>query len=340
MLFTSGSTGKPKGVTLSQANLACNALGVIAHTGLTENDRLLHVMPLFHTNGVNNQLIAPFLAGATVILLDRLAPEETSGTIRRLRPTYITGVPTIYARMLPYMTEPDDLASLRFLRCGSAPITVQLHEQIEAAFNRPLIVSYGLSEATCTSTMNPPGARRIGSVGTVLQGQQVKLFTPGTTTEVRSGHEGEICIGGPSLMLWYLGADGESPIRDGWLRTGDLGQFDEASYLKITGRIKDVIIRGGENISPQLIETVLMTHNSVMQCCVVGGPHPDLGEVPVAFVVARGGEKTSPEVLRDHVLGALSRIYVPTEFRLVASLPENSVGKVDRKQLRNLLTAH
>ena len=256
MLFTSGSTGRPKGVVLSQANLACNARGVIAHTNLTADDRLLHVMPLFHTNGINNQVIAPFLVGATVLLIDRFSPEECPDLIRTLRPTYMTGVPTIYARMLSRVSNRESFASLRFLRCGSAPITVALHEQIEAGFGIPLVVSYGLSEATCTSTMNPPNARRIGSIGTVLQGQTVKLFAPATTHEVARDGEGEICVGGPSLMLGYLGAGGEQPIQDGWLRTGDLGRFDEDGYLSITGRIKDVIIRGGENISPQLIESV------------------------------------------------------------------------------------
>ncbi len=337
MLFTSGSTGQPKGVVLSQANLACNAGGVIAHTGLTQDDRLFHVMPLFHTNGINNQLIAPFLAGATVILVDRFVAEEAPDLIRRYRPTYMTGVPTIYARMLPHLRRRDDLASLRFLRCGSAPITTALHEQIEAGFGMPLVVSYGLSEATCTSTMNPPSARRIGSVGTVLRDQQVKLFAPVSLLEVDQGAEGEICIGGSSLMLGYLGADVEQPVECGWLRTGDLGRFDEAGYLSVTGRIKDVIIRGGENISPQLIESVLVGHAKVGQCCVVGAPHPEFGEVAVAFVVPRRSVTPSMEELRDHVADRLSRIYVPAEFRLVEALPENSVGKVDRKRLRALL---
>ncbi len=335
MLFTSGSTGQPKGVLLSQANLACNARGVIAHTGLTSDDRLLHIMPLFHTNGINNQLIAPFLVGATVILLERPVSEQAPDMFRLYRPTYMTGVPTIYARMLPHM-HAADLASLRFLRCGSAPITVDLHERIEAGFDRPLVVSYGLSEATCTSTMNPPTARRIGSVGTILQGQQVKLFAPDALEEIGQGREGEICIAGPSLMLGYLGTDGETPIRDGWLRTGDLGQFDQDGYLSVTGRIKDVIIRGGENISPQLIESALMGHGSVGQCCVVGASHAELGEVPIAFVVSRDGTSFSPEALSDHVIAKLSRLYVPAEFRLVPSLPENIVGKVDRKLLRGL----
>jgi acyl-CoA synthetase (AMP-forming)/AMP-acid ligase II len=236
--------------------------------------------------------------------------------------------------MLPHIGDRSRLASLRFLRCGSAPITVTLHEQIEAAFGVPLAVSYGLSEATCTSTMNPPRARRIGSVGTVLAGQQVRLFHASTIDEVAAGAEGEICISGPCLMQGYVGTGVEQPIRDGWLRTGDVGRFDADGYLQITGRIKDVIIRGGENIAPQSIESVLAMHAAVKACCVVAGPHADLGEVPVAFVVLHDGERAKAEELQALVGARLSRIYVPAEVRFIASLPENAVGKVDRKALR------
>jgi len=339
MQFTSGSTGQPKGVPLTHANLLCNAEGVIAHTGITPADRLLHVMPLHHTNGVNNQLVVPLIAGATVVFVEKFRAEEIEGLIERHGITYMTGVPTMYARMIPHLKDRARLASLRFLRCGSAPITVALHEQIEAAFGVPLVVSYGLSEATCTSTMNPPHARRIGTVGTVLAGQTVKLLKPGSPAEAPPGAEGEICISGPALMRGYIGAGAEQPIRGGWLRTGDLGRFDAEGYLAITGRIKDVIIRGGENLSPQLIESVLAQHPGVKACCVVGGAHADLGEVPVAFVIAREGTRPTAPELQALVGERLSRIYVPAEVRFVATLPENSVGKVDRKALRLALAA-
>jgi len=337
MQFTSGSTGHPKGVLLTHGNLLCNARGVLAHTGITPADRLLHVMPLHHTNGINNQLVAPFIAGATVVLAAKFRAEEVRAQIHEHGITYMTGVPTMYSRILPHLGGRARLGSLRFLRCGSAPITVALHEQIEAAFGVPLVVSYGLSEATCTSTMNPPAARRVGSVGTVLEGQQVRLFSPGTAEEVPPGSEGEIRIAGPCLMARYIGADSEQPIRDGWLSTGDLGRFDADGYLWITGRIKDVIIRGGENLSPQLIESILVGHPAVRACCVVGGPHADLGEVPVAFVTLHHGRQAADEELKALVEERLSRIYVPAEIRFVDALPENSVGKVDRKALRRVL---
>jgi acyl-CoA synthetase (AMP-forming)/AMP-acid ligase II len=337
VLFTSGSTGKSKGVLLTQGALSCNARGVLEHTRTEPSDRVLHIMPLYHTNGINNQLIVPFLAGATVLLVDRFRAEEAVEHLRTARPTYMTGVPTIYSRMIPFVRPGERFESLRFLRCGSAPITETHHRHIEDAFGTELLVSYGLSEATCTSTMNPPGGRRIGTVGTVLAEQTVRLFKPETDTEVAQSAEGEIRIAGPTLMTGYLGEGVEQLILDGWLRTGDLGRFDEDGYLSITGRIKDVIIRGGENISPTLIERTLTEHPSVSECCVVGMPHEDLGEVLVAFVTLTEGASGDADGMKDFVRARLSRIYVPEEIRFVASLPTNRIGKVDRKALRRML---
>ncbi|WCE05077.1 class I adenylate-forming enzyme family protein [Pseudoxanthomonas sp. JBR18] len=334
ILFTSGSTGKSKGVLQPHRGLLANARGVIAHTGITRNDRLLHVMPVHHTNGVNNQLIAPLLCGAQVVLIERFRAEDCVQQLRDYAPTYLTGVPTMYARMLPLLREGERFPSLRFLRCGSAPITSALQEQIEQAFGVELLVSYGLSEATCTSTMNPPGARRIGSIGTVLEGQVVRLFKPGTEEVVTEG-EGEIRIGGDALMLGYIGTEAAQPIEHGWLLTGDLGRFDAEGYLSITGRIKDVIIRGGENLSPALIEGELSRHPAVAECCVVGMPHHDLGEVPVAFVVLDpSAPAVTSETLQDLIREKLARAYVPAEVKFLTTLPVNGVGKVDRKALR------
>jgi acyl-CoA synthetase (AMP-forming)/AMP-acid ligase II len=251
----------------------------------------------------------------------------------------------MYSRMLAQQFSDAALAPLRLVRCGSAPITEELHRQVEEKLGCPLIVSYGLSEATCTSTMNPPGARRIGSVGTVLDGQQVQVCTAGDIMTNEPGVEGEVCIAGASLMSGYRGsADATSrAVSNGWLRTGDLGRFDEEGYLYITGRIKDVIIRGGENLSPLLIEGAITTDARVAGCCVVGAPDKDLGEVPVAFVVRKPGSAIGADDIKQHVRDRLSRIYVPQVVHFVDALPETAVGKMDRKSLaeqaRNLARA-
>jgi acyl-CoA synthetase (AMP-forming)/AMP-acid ligase II len=321
-----------------------NALGIVAHTSLGASDRLLHVMPLHHTNGVNNQLLAPLLAGSCVVLASRFKAEHVPELVEKHRPTLLTGVPTMYSRMLDLQFAPGSLATLRMLRCGSAPITEELHRRIEEKFQLPLVVSYGLSEATCTSTMNPPRARKIGSVGTLLEGQSVFLRGAGGEQIRQPGVDGEICISGPSLMSGYLveGADGVVQPVGQVLRTGDLGRFDTEGYLFLTGRIKDVIIRGGENLSPNLIEEVIAAVPGVGACCVVGKAHADLGEVPVAFVVRQSGADGAgvmPATLHGAVQGKLSRIHQPMEYFFVDTLPENATGKVDRKRLRELARA-
>ncbi|MEE2637148.1 MAG: class I adenylate-forming enzyme family protein [Acidobacteriota bacterium] len=331
---TSGSTGVARGVLLSHGNLLANADGVIRHTGITPSDRLLHVMPLHHTNGLNNQVIAPLLAGASVVLIDRFRADQFETEIARWTPTYLTGVPTMYARVLPHLCDSEKRRSLRFLRCGSAPLTPTLQTRIEEEFGVPLIVSYGLSEATCTSTMNPPSARRVGSVGTVLRGQQVRICAPGTTDAVASGTEGEICIAGPTVMQGYSDGSAAPTTLDGWLPSGDLGHFDADGYLFVTGRLKDLIIRGGENLSPRRIEQVLLEDPTVAECCVVGAPDSDLGEQPVVFARAKDGADLQLRKLRALVTRRLSRIHAPCRLYLLDALPETSIGKIDRAALR------
>ncbi|MDW5377760.1 class I adenylate-forming enzyme family protein [Halomonas sp. HP20-15] len=340
ILFTSGSTGQPKALQLTHRALSCNALGVVRHTALTPDDRLLHIMPIYHTNGINNQILTPLLSGCSIAFTPRFKAENVPGLMERYRPTIITGVPTMYSRMLAHDFPAAALAALRMVRCGSAPITVDLQERMEALFGCPVVVSYGLSEATCTSTMNPPERRRIGSVGTVLDGQTVALLQVDGDVPVAPGQEGEISIAGPALMSGYLDEKG-IPCRDdiasGWFRTGDLGRFDEDGYLSITGRIKNVIIRGGENIAPELIERVLIADPSIDACCVVGKPDPDLGEVPVAFVVPNADHDIDTVRLMNLVSQRLSRSHQPAWIIAIGELPESAMGKVDRKALARRL---
>ena len=282
LLFTSGSASAPKGIRLHRTHLLAHADGLIAHSGLAPEHRLLHLMPLHHTNGINNQILAPLLAGAEIVLIERFDAMGVSDQIDQYEPTIVTGVPTMYLRMLDHLDPSRPRPNLRMLRCGSAPLTRSQQRQIEAAFGVPLVVSYGLSEATCTTAMNPPDRPRAGTVGTVLAGQHVRIVMPGTTREAPAGDEGEICIGGPTVMSGYVGSTESNPVHDGWLHTGDLGRLDSEGYLRVSGRIKDVIIRGGENLAPNAIESALATHPLVTDAAVVGAAHRDLGEVPVA----------------------------------------------------------
>ena len=338
MLFTSGSTGKPKGVLESHRGVLNNARGVIAMTKLTADDILLHVMPIYHTNGLNNQLFSPLAVGARIYFAPRFSAQTMPQLMATVGPTIITGVPTMYSRMLAHPLPAEAIRNLRLARCGSAPITTELHKKIENYLGQPLVISYGLSEATCTSTMNPPALRKIGSIGKPLNNQDVFLLSANGERITAAHTNGEICIDGDSLMLGYVGvsAPGQLDPQLGPLRTGDIGYADEDGFLYITGRIKDVIIRGGENISPSQIEHVIAMHADVANCCVIGQPDEDLGEVPVAFITARNGDINIEEVhalLKTH----LARIYQPAAIFVLDALPENAVGKVDRKVLAKQL---
>lgn len=337
MLFTSGSTGRPKGVLISQGAAAAHASGVIERTRLTGTDVLLHLMPIFHTNGLNNQIIAPLLAGARVAIEKRFRPESAVQAVRRIGPTIVTGVPTMFLRMLPHVAPEDSFSSLRMLRCGSAPIKTEQVREIEAVFGVPVVLSYGMSEATCTSTMNPVERPKAGSVGMPLQGQAIRIARPGSIEPVESGSDGEVLIGGAALMSGYLGADGNDPIEAGWLHTGDLGHVDSEGYLTISGRLKDTIVRGGENISPATIEQALIRHPAVDDACVVAREHHDLGEVPVAYVSV-GGPVSAEMVdeLKGWTEQALSRSLVPADIQILDELPVTPVGKIDRGRLSAL----
>ncbi|WP_353146515.1 class I adenylate-forming enzyme family protein [Pollutimonas bauzanensis] len=338
LLFTSGSTGRPKGVKISHGGLLNNALGVQHVTQLTRDDRLLHLMPLYHTNGLNNQLFTPLLAGAQVALAGRFKADQVPALMQKFEPTIITGVPTMYSRMLDHAFTQETLQKLRFARCGSAPITPELHKRIEQHLGCPLVVSYGLSEATCTSTINPPEARKIGAIGKALPYQKVYLRDADGHVITDPNKNGEICIEGDSLMLGYVGVekDGQLSPQGPVLPTGDVAYFDEEGYFFITGRLKDVIIRGGENISPGIIENVINQDPAVKASCVLGKPHHDLGEVPVGFVVPTSGAQLDPQTIQQRVSQMLSRTYWLDEVYVVDALPENSVGKVDKKKLREM----
>ncbi|MBM6588869.1 class I adenylate-forming enzyme family protein [Brevibacterium sp. RIT 803] len=337
LLFTSGSTGRPKGAVLSHSAVATHAASLIERTSLSDHDVLLHLMPIFHTNGVNNQIIAPLIAGARVVLEEKFRPKLAVEALRRTEPTIVTGVPTMFLRMLPYVQPNDEFENLRMIRCGSAPIKTEQVKDIEAAFGVPVVLSYGMSEATCTSTMNPPERRKAGSVGTVLAGQTIRIAKPGSLDPVAEGRDGEVLIGGDTLMAEYLGADGADPIENGWLHTGDLGRIDADGYLMISGRLKDTIVRGGENISPATIEQALVSHPSVTDVCVLGREHHDLGEVPVAYVSVSGQASTTIIAdLKNWAESALSRPFVPEDIHILDELPVTPVGKIDRKSLANL----
>lgn len=336
IIYTSGTTGRPKGVLLDHANLDAMSASLVEHFALTPADTSLLVLPLFHANGLIAGTLAPLRAGGDVVVAPRFSPDTFWDLVETHRPTYFSAVPTIYAVLDARTERAVDTSSLRFLVCGAAPMPAELIVRFEERFGVPVVEGYGLSESSVASNINPlDGPRKPGTVGIALPGQEVAVVSP-SGERLPPGARGEVVIRGANVMRGYLGRPEETAkvVRDGWLHTGDVGIIDEDGYLSIVDRIKDLIIRGGENIYPKEIEECLYAHPAVLEAAVVGRPDPVLGEVPVAYVAPRPGHVVAPEELHAHCAARLARYKVPEEIEVRTELPKNSVGKLVKGLLR------
>lgn len=337
LIYTSGTTGSPKGVMLTQANLDAMTESFATWLELTEADHSLLVLPLFHANGITLGTLTPLRVGGQVSITGRFSRDRFFGDVEKHRPTYFSAVPAIYALLasLPDDVRPDT-SSLQFAVCGAAPMPAESIERFETRFGVTIVEGYGLSETTCASTINPlRGLRKPGTVGLPLPGQQVAVVGEDDRPLGR-GEVGEVVIAGPVVMAGYLNRpeETERTIVNGWLHTGDLGRFDEDGYLQIVDRIKDMIIRGGENLYPKEIENALYAHEDVREAAVVGAPDPILGEIPVAFVSLRADAETTAADLDAHARENLAAFKRPAKITIMDELPKNPVGKIDKPTLR------
>jgi long-chain acyl-CoA synthetase len=339
LIYTSGSTGKPKGVMLDHANIDAMTTGFVDHMEISAQDHSLLILPLFHVNALMLSTLSPFRVGAQTSIVGKFSVSRFFEQVEKLRPTYFSTVPSILSMLvsLPDDVQPDT-SSLRFAGCGAAPLSEELLTRAEERFGIVIVEGYGLTEASCASAVNPVhGPRKLGTVGPAMSGQRIEIISP-TGEFLPSGERGEVVISGPTLMRGYLGrpdATAET-IVDGWLRTGDVGILDADGYLRIVGRIKDMIIRGGENIYPKEIESVLTAVDGVLDAAVVGRPHAILGEVPVAYVQAYPGVDLDVDSLAAHCRHNLAKVKVPEVITLVEELPKNPVGKPDKPALRRI----
>ncbi|SFO64419.1 class I adenylate-forming enzyme family protein [Amycolatopsis rubida] len=341
LIYTSGTTGQPKGVVLDHGNVRAMTAMIVDALGLGPADHSLLVLPLFHVNGIVVSVLAPLLAGGRSTITARFRADDFFDTIERVRPTYFSAVPAIYARLagLPDTVRPDT-SSLRLVVCGAAPMPAGLIRRVEERFGVVVVEGYGLSEGSCASTLNPlAGPRKPGTVGRPLPGQEVALMD--SRGRLVTDGPGEVVVRGPNVMRGYLNRPEATAatIVEGWLHTGDVGRFDEDGYLVLVDRIKDMIIRGGENLYPKEIENALHAHPAVLEAAVVGAPHPVLGEVPVATVTLYPGAVVSEAELLEHCRARLTRVKVPARIGIVPALPRNPVGKIDKPALRRELAA-
>ncbi|MEK7746240.1 MAG: AMP-binding protein, partial [Elusimicrobiota bacterium] len=270
--------------------------------------------------------------------MERFAPKEFFELLSRRRCTAFSGVPSVYAVLLSLPdAERYDLGSLRFCICGAAPMPVEVFERFEAKFKAHILEGYGLSEATCASSVNPPppGPRKIGSIGLPLPGQELRIVDA-SDAGLAEGQVGEIVVRGPTVMRGYWNnpqATAET-LRGGWLHTGDLGRRDADGYYFIAGRKKEMIIRAGENIYPKEIEEALYRHPAVAEAAVVGLPHKRWGEEPAAFLVLKEGASASEKDILAHLKDRIAAYKLPRVVEFVPSLPKTATGKIQKLRLR------
>ncbi|MBN3785624.1 long-chain fatty acid--CoA ligase [Burkholderia sp. Ac-20353] len=342
LIYTSGTTGLPKGVMLDHANVEAMTEMGRQSLKVTSADHCLLVLPLFHVNGIVVSTLLPLLVGGRVTIRERFDINTFFEDVAQYRPTYFSAVPTIYALLnaLPDHVKPDT-SSLRYGICGAAPASAELLKSFESRYGFPLVEGYGLSEATCGSTINPvSGVRKTGTVGLPFVGQRIAIADP-NGTHLPQGATGEVLLQGPNVMRGYLGKPDETAktIVDGWLHTGDIGRIDEDGYLSIVGRLKEMIIRGGENIYPKEIEDVLSEFPGVLEAAVIGAPDETLGEIVIAYVAYRTGFTGTEAELNEHCAGRLTRYKRPVEINVLDSIPKNAVGKIDKLRLRDIWKA-
>ncbi|HET9255623.1 MAG TPA: beta-ketoacyl synthase N-terminal-like domain-containing protein, partial [Pseudonocardiaceae bacterium] len=337
MLYTSGSTGQPKGVLSTQRNRLWTVAACFAPIlGLSESDRVLWPLPLSHSLAHVLCVHGVTATGATARIMSGFSAEEVLDAVRAEPFTFLVGVPTLYHQLLR-ANSGEGLAapSLRVCLSGGAITTASLCRSFEDAFGLALISGYGSTETCGPVAMNwPTGARVAGSCGLPVPGLTVRLVNPSTGLDVDTGAEGEVWVRGPSMMTGYHNQPEttEEALRGGWYHTGDLARRDEHGYLTISGRIKELIIRGGENIHPVEVETVLLTVPGVADAAVVGKPHETLGEVPVAFVVPDAGG-LDPELVLAACRERLSYFKVPEQLYEIDRIPRSDIGKITRQVL-------
>ncbi|MCX7981602.1 MAG: AMP-binding protein [Syntrophales bacterium] len=344
MQYTSGTTGFPKGVMLTHHNIINNARMVGDVMGMTPQDRLLIHVPLFHCFGCVMSTLNCVYHGSTMVLMETFDPLKSLATISAENCTAINGVPTMFIAMLNH---PEfgkfDMKSLRTGIMAGAPCPTETMNQVRTTMHCPeIVIAYGLTEASPVITMTrreDPVELRVSTVGRLLPGVQGKIVDPETGVDLPPNTQGEIVTRSPCIMKGYYKmpeATAATIDRDGWLHTGDLGEVDDNGYFKVTGRIKDMIIRGGENIYPKEIEEFLYRHPKIADVQVVGVPDKKYGEQVLAVIQLKAGEKATAEELVDFCRGRIARHKIPKYWEFVDSYPMTASGKVQKYKLREI----
>lgn len=335
VLHTSGTTSRPKIVPLSQKNLCASALHIRKTLAFTPADRGLNIMPLFHIHGLIAGVLAPLSAGSEVFCSPGFDALKFFGWMDECHPTWYTAVPTMHQAILTRAPRNKEIIArnpLRFLRSSSSSIPPQVITELEAVFGAPLIEAYGMTEATHQMASNPlpPATRKPGSVG-LAAGPEVAIMDEAGNI-LAPNTVGEIVIRGPNVTTGYENnpkANAEG-FTNGWFRTGDQGVKDAEGYVSLTGRLKEIINRGGEKISPREIDEIIMDHPAVAQVVCFAVPHPKLGEEVGAAVVLKEGATATEKDIQAFVAGRVADFKVPKKLLILPEIPKGATGKLQR----------
>ncbi len=335
VLHTSGTTSRPKIVPLSQKNLCASARHIRASLAFTPKDRGLNIMPLFHIHGLIAGVLAPLSAGSEVFCSPGFDALKFFAWMDDCHPTWYTAVPTMHQTILARAGRNKEIIArnpLRFLRSSSSSIPPQVIAELEVVFGAPLIEAYGMTEATHQMASNPlpPAKRKPGSVG-LAAGPEVEIMDEAGNI-LPADTVGEIVIRGPNVTTGYENnpkANAEN-FTNGWFRTGDQGIKDAEGYVALTGRLKEIINRGGEKISPREIDEIIMDHPAVAQVVCFGVPHPKLGEEVGAAVVLKEGVSATAKEIQDFVSARVADFKVPRKILILPEIPKGATGKLQR----------
>ena len=344
MQYTSGTTGFPKGVMLTHYNIVNNGMIIGDHLKLTPRDRYCIHVPFFHCFGMVLSIMASVTHGATMLPLLWFTPMKALHVIEYEKCTAVNGVPTMFISMLEHRDfKKYDMSSLRCGIMAGSPCPEKVMQQVVDEMHMTGITSvYGQTEASpgCTQTsVDDPLNLRVSTVGKKFPHMEVKIINPETGETLGVDQDGEFCVRGYNVMKGYYKmpeATAETVDADGWLHTGDLARVDENGYYKITGRIKDMIIRGGENIYPKEIEEFLYTHPKIQDVQVVGAPSEVYGEEIAAFIILKKGETMTVCDVKDYVRTNMARHKVPSYVQFVESFPMTGSGKIQKFKLREI----
>ncbi|MGH8728399.1 MAG: acyl--CoA ligase [Burkholderiales bacterium] len=335
VLHTSGTTSRPKIVPLAQRNVCVSAQNIVATLQLESKDRGLVVMPLFHIHGLIAAVLAPLAAGGSIYCTPGFNALKFFSWMGEARPTWYTAVPTMHQAVVARAERNREVIAanpLRFIRSSSSSLPVQVLHELERTFNAPVIESYGMSEASHQMASNPlpPRPRKPGTVG-IAAGPEIAIMDE-KGKMLSAGETGEIVIRGANVTLGYENnpkANADA-FMNGWFRTGDQGVIDVEGYLTINGRLKEIINRGGEKISPREVDEVLMEHTEIAQVVTFAMPHDKLGEDVAAAIVLREGSSATEKEIREFAAKRLADFKVPRKILILDEIPKGATGKLQR----------